>query len=564
MTATAKENTMEKDHRITANSCTAPVFAWTRVYLTVMAVLFMLYMPICSSRCVAAEAYTAEEQALIDLLRLPTAPVNSEWSYNAAFFDELRWDTLGNKTKKRKELLATVDPDKNPEAAADTLRELATLLGYQGKKQDAVPYAKKATVLYQGLIEKEPRNAQLLYKLALVQNIATTASDTSHASHATFEAAVKADPDYCLPYLELIDAGTGTLSWMDRAGECVKRAIAKEPKKAEHYYTSHLYECSAGVMDLLDMRTSVQAASTGYGSLMKLYLRMAGDQSIDALRKAVDLDPENIKYRASLAGVLSLRNYLEWFNQVEALLKTEPSIAAAMKQATTITRKKNKKRHAEAEEHFQYVEKKSKDEYPPLYMLWSILPMTDGKLGEAEQFMLRAIALDPLEGSYYQTLLFLCINDEPSGQQVKFKQVADLMEKKCTIKCSADERRIIARIRFGEKNYRETERQLRLALVEDPASFPIRTGLAVSLFKMNRVEEGMTELRAAEPFGAKAEAADKAHYFSFAAVLSMLEGDVETAKQRIQKSLELDPDDPVANELVIKLRGQSAATRAKT
>lgn len=512
----------------------------------------MVPLPSCSGRCSAEEAYTAEEQALIDLLRLPPAPVSSQWTYNPTFFDVLRWDAFGEKARKRKELLAKTDPGKSPEAHADLLRELAILSLNGNRQPEAEIYARKAVVLYRGSIDKEPRPARLLYKLGLVQRIDASGSSTLNASRESFEAAIKADPAYCPPYLELMDSAIGEASWTDRAGHCVKRAVAKEPKKAEHYYTRHLYESSAGVLDVLDMRGSFQAASKDYTSLMKRFLRITGDQSVDALRKAVELDPENIMYRASLAGVLSLRNYIEWSGQMEPFLKTGRPVAEAFQQASALTREKNKSRHIEAEEHFQYVEKRGKDEYPPLYMLWSILPLTDGNLDKAEQYMLRAIALDPQEGAYCQTLLYLVVNDGLPGQQVRLKQVADLMEKKCPVKCTADERRIIARIRFGEKNYREAEKQLRAAYIADPASFPIRTGLAVTLLKMNRVQEGMAELRAAEPFAAKADNDDVAHFYSLIAVLSMLEGDRETARQRVQKALALNPDDPVANALANK------------
>jgi len=338
---------------------------------------------------------------------------------------------------------------------------------------------------------------------------------------------------------------------MELAGECVKRAVEKEPKKAEIYYNKHLYEFSASIMETLDLRAAFRTASAG-NSLVKLLSRMTSDQNINSLRKAVELEPENVTYRASLAGLLSLRIYVEWAGQQEALMQAGRPFAETFQQASALIRENNKRRLVEAEEHFHYVDKMSKDAFPPLYMLWSILPLADGKPDKAEQYMLRAIALDPQEESYYQTLLYIIVNDGLPGLQARLKQVADLLDMKCAVKCTANERRIIARIRFGEKNYREAEKQLRAAFIEDPASFPIRTGLAVTLFKMNRVEEGMAELRAAEPFAAKAEDADKAHFYSLTAVLSMLEGDAETAKQRVQKSLALNPDDPVAKALVKK------------
>jgi len=521
-----------------------------RSSFVVMAIVVMLHMPSFCSRCSAEETYTTEEQALVDLLRLPPAPVSSQWTYSPAFFDALRWDAHGEKVQKRKESLARTDPGKSPEAYADLLRELAILSFNRNKKQEADLYARKAAVLYQGLLGKEPKPARLLYKLGLVQGMYSSGTITRNAAHESFEAAVKADPDYCPPYLELMD-GTGPMSLTDRAGQCVQRSVAKEPKKAENYYNSHLYECAAAVIAGLDLRQSFLAVVADY-SLVKLLSRMTSDQNINSLRKAVQLEPENATYRASLAGLQSLRISVEWAHQQEVLMLAGKSSAEAFQEASTTTRDKHKNRYVEAEEHFQYVEKNMKDPFPALFMLWSILPMTDGKLDKAEQYMLRAIVLDPHEGSYYQTLLYMVINDSTSGQQDKFKQVADLMEKKCPVKCTADERRIIARIQFGEKNYREAEKQLRLAFIEDPASFPIRTGLAVTLLKMNRVQEGMAELRAAEPFAAKADNDDVAHFSSLTAVLSMLEGDRETAQQRVQKALALNPDDPVANALANK------------
>jgi len=535
-----------------------------RVSLVALALQMMVCLIQVDSTSFAGEAYTAEEQAYIDLLRLPTAPVTSQWTYNPSFFDELRWGDLAAKALQKKEQLAKTDADKQPEAHADLLREVAILSSNQDKQLEAELYARKAELLYRKLIDRKPDQARLLYKLGVALNIATMGSNTDHGSRMTFKAAIKADPDYCLPYLELMDAETGLLSWREQAGRCVKRVATKQPKIAEHYYNIHLYESSAGVWDLMDLRAPLKAASTNKVSLTTLLARTAGDQSIVALRKAVALDPENITYRASLAGVLSLRNYLEWGAQMEAGAAAGRPLAAAMQQATETTKERNAGRLREAEEQYQYLEQRSKGAYPRLYMLWSILPLTSGNLDAAEQLILRAIALDPQEGSYYQTLLFLVINDAPAGQQAKFEQISGLFDKKCANKCTTDERRILARLRFGEKNFRETEKQLRLALVGDPASFPIRTGLAVTLFKMNRVKEGMAELRAAEPFVDKAEDVDKAHYYSLAAVLSMLEGDGETAAQRIRKSLELNPDDPVANALLVKLRARSASAECRS
>jgi len=200
---------MKNDNRITPSFRATPVFASTRVYLSVMAVMFMLYLPIFSSTCSAEAGYTAEEQALIDLLRLPPAPVSSQWTYNPSFFDGLRWDALGEKTQKKKELLAKTDPGKSPEAYADLLRELAILSMNRSKKQEAELYARKAAALYQGLIGADPKPARLLYNRGLVQNIDASGSSTPNASRGSFEAAVKADPDFCPPYLELMHEMTG-------------------------------------------------------------------------------------------------------------------------------------------------------------------------------------------------------------------------------------------------------------------------------------------------------------------------------------------------------------------
>jgi hypothetical protein len=492
---------------------------------------------------------TAQQKLLLDLLRLPGVPLDFQWNYQPSDFDELWWGDRAEKTAARKKKLAEMDRSKAPEAYADASLETARLLSESGKRNDAEVFRRKAEALYQSLVKKDPKSARLLYKTGMSQSLSDKTEVSSQAINS-FHSALKADPGFCLPYLELIHSDRSNPGWLEEAEQCFLRRFEQQERPAEDYYNYHRFLHSRGVFELIDAQAASLQNVQGF-DVKKAMEQFTSDLHISLLQKAVELDPRNEKYRGSLGALQVGRIFVNVMNTMSRMQQTATP-AEAFNRASQVTHENMKDWYREAEENLAYVDKNKRNVFPSLFAHRAILAMMDDRAEMGEQNLVKAISLDPAADAYYQMLLYLywLMTPDKTRQQEGFDRAAELLLKKCETKCSLVERRVIARIRFDAGKYGDAEKELRAALQRHPSSLPVRTGLAVTLLKMQRSEEAIAEVNAGQEFYEKADSEDKAHFWSLIAVLRLLEGNENLAAESLRKSLEINPNDPVAGALV--------------
>ena len=538
----------------------------------------VLLLQLCLFSLLMQSASTGAEQKLNDaqkwligLPKLPSVGPSYTFQYDPADYDELRWGDRAGKIAARVKKLSTMNEAAEPEACAALNYEIAVLLWYDERPEEAKPYIDSVSRLAKGLLAKGPRSAKVLYHAGLAQGWSGKDADVEAADRLYAEA-LKADPEYCLPYTRMVRLGAPA-ELLNKAGSCFRKAAERKGSAAEDQYRYHVYLHDAGILAAMGRMwgslwegvaagtesSALRSAATFTGDLEGQieYQFDPKGRPVSALKKALELDPKNVKYQASMAALNSVRLFNEQMKLFKELLsppKSLPFNKALQMSAKTIMETMNDQVQ-DVETRFQRLEKQAPNEYPAQYALWAIPCIMKGKYEQAEQKLLKAIELGPSQESYYETLLTLYAMTWPEGsaaQKERFSRIAALLEKKCGRKCTTKEQRIIANVRFKEERYADAEARLRAALAADGESLPVRTGLAVALLKQHQFSESYKEMLAARKYLDSGTAEEKAHFASMSGVLLLLDGDQEGATAWLAKALEFDPNDPIARELLEK------------
>jgi tetratricopeptide (TPR) repeat protein len=518
-----------------------------------MLLLLPLFLPLFSTPAHGEQQLSNLQKELIALTQLPKFDVNYSFSYQPSDFDEQRWGDRAGKIAALRTRLESKGA--GPAQLAETNYEIASLLVFDRREEEARPYRDAAARLFQQALTQAPRTASLLYKAGLSRTLLGNDADRKGAA-ALYAEAVKADPTFCQPYLEMMEPWA-TVGLLDEAEGCFKRAVERKGASAEDHYRRHIFIQNRHILDLLNGRkfSTVKEAAASAQPVNTLMDAITSDAALIPLQKAVELEPKSVKYQGSLGAVQSLRLFMEQMKRFAPLLAAEKPMNDAFLISAKGTAEAKKELLREAKERFLFVEQQAPNTYPALYALWSVQLVLEGKQEEAEQKLLNAIRLDPHQDSYVQSLMILYKAGWPDGsapQKERDTRFREMLEKKCSVSCSTLERAMIARIRFEEGQYKEVEKQFRAARDKDGASLPVRTGLVVALLRQHKFEEAIDEMAAARQYLSGATAEYQAHFASLSSVLLLLMGDQQGAVEWLNKAYSLNPNDPVTLKLGVK------------
>ncbi len=513
----------------------------------------LLLLPLSVAPAHGEQQLSNLQKELIALTQLPKFNVNYSFSYQPSDFDEQRWGDRAGKIAA----LRTRLESKGAGAAqlAETNYEIASLLVFDRREAEARPYRDAAVRLFQQLLTQAPRTASLLYQAGLSRSLLGNDDDRKGAA-ALYAEAVKTDPTFCRPYLEMMEPWA-TVSLLDEAEGCFKRAVGRKGAHAEDHYRQHVFIQNRSVLDLMNgrMLATVKEAAASAQPVNNLMDAITSDAAMQPLLKAVELEPKSVKYQGALGAVQSLRLFMEQMKRFASLLAADKPMNDAFLMSAKGTAEAKKALLSEAKERFLFVERNAPNIYPALYAFWSIPLVLEGKQEEAEQKLLNAIRLDPHQDSYVQSLMILYKAGWPDGsaaQKDRDSRFREMLEKKCSASCSTLERGMIARTRFEEGEYKEVEKQFRGARDKDGASLPARTGLVVSLLRQHRFEEAIDEMATARQYLSGASTEHQAHFCSLSSVLLLLMGDQQGAVEWLNKAYSLNPNDPVTLKLGVK------------
>ena len=521
------------------------------VFLSLLTSCLLILAAPALSPAASAEGPAVSKTFLIELLRLPHESVSSAWTYAQGDFDELRRGDLAAKTAARKQRLAALSPGDASVQAADLNYEIAVLLEYAGKKEAAVPHAVGALKLYRNLAAAKQPSARILYKLGLALYLDANNKDKGAAAAEAFQQALKTDPDFCVPYTELVLENGGGKDWLAGAEACFQRTIARPEAGGEDYFNYFQFRFSVAVKSTMAKPNQSDAES----------LQVLIDPvNVEILEKAVLRDPSLLKARGALAAMQVGLAYREWmYGLIAAMPQTDQLPGStAFQTAVKAAKERAGESIAGAEKSLQAIDASARNIFPALYYLWGILKSIEGDLDGAERYFVRAIDRDPAEG-YYEYLLTLYTIALPEGnaRQAKYALLASMMKKKCAEKCTAKEHFLISKLAFEGKRYPEAEKYLRSALAINASYFQARAGLGVILIKQGKLEEAVAELQKARDLLSKVDAPEQAFFCSTAGVFNLLAGNIDEGKAWLGKALELDPGEPTAGKVLQELKRTS-------
>ncbi len=516
---------------------------------------FLLFLQILLPTAVLAGAeqvLSERQKALIDLARLPEFHLSFSFSYDVADFDVL---LQGSRSAKIAALQHTLDSRETVTIArAEANDDIADLLSNDDRAKDTSPYRTAAVRFYEEALEQGPRTATLLYRAGRARLHRGTAGDEAAARNRFLEA-LKADPDFCLPYREMMISASE--SFLQEAENCFQRAADRTGASAEDLYRLHEFRVKASALGFFGIAmgsvSAPQAARDEAGTFTRLMDAVVNERSLPPLVQAARREPKNVKYQASLGAFQAFRLFQEIMKRSTVLMPST-SPPEALLTAATETATANKDLLREVQERFRLVDLQAPDAYPAVYAFWSVPLLMEGKYEQAEQKLLKAIRLDPRKDSYTQTLLVLYLSwpgAAPSPEELS-SRFTTMLAKKCADRCSTNEQRMLAQIWFDDGRYGDVEKQLRAARTRDEQSLTVRTGLAVALLKQLRFQEAFDEMVAARQYLPGASDKDQAHFCSLSAVLLLLTGDEQGALQWLEQAYALNPNDPVTAKLVVK------------